>query len=157
MALGALPQSYASVVETPICPYPRILVGAPAYLERNGTPATPNDLVEHKCLAFVPVGLTWSFESERGQISVDVHAEFTVNDSRLLVAGTLEGLGLSVVPEFLAREELADGRLVEVLPDYPITPLWFKALVPRNKAQRPEVSALLDHLKAEFTDPPWNR
>ncbi len=157
IALGALPQSYASVIETPLCPYQRVLVAAPDYLERAGTPTAPSELVQHKCLAFVPVGLTWSFESEQGPVRVDVHATFTVNDSRLLVAAAAEALGITVVPSFLVREELAKGRLVALLEDFPISPLWFKAMVPRNKAHRPEVAALLEHLKTEFTDPPWNR
>lgn len=155
MALGALPQSYASVIETPLCSYPRVMVATPEYLARNGTPATPGDLVTHRCLCFVPVGLTWSFESDKGPISVDVHAAFMVNDSRILVAGALESLGLTVVGKFLVRDELASGRLVEVMPDFPIEPLWFKAMVPRNKAHRPEVAALLEHLKREFAEPPW--
>lgn len=156
IALGALPQSYPSVTETPLCPYPRVLVAAPSYLERNPAPRSPGDIVEHDCLAFVPVGLSWSFESAQGPINVDVHTTFTVNDSRLLVAAAEEGLGLSVVPEFLAREALQAGRLVALLPEYPIVSFWFKAMVPRNKAHRPEVRALLEHLQREFETPPWD-
>lgn len=155
IALGALPQSYASVVERPLCPYPRVLVAAPSYLERNPAPKNPGDIVEHDCLAFVPVGLTWSFESGQGRVDVDVHASFTVNDSRLLVAAAERGLGLAVVSEFLTREPIAEGRLVTIMPDFPIAPLWFKAMVPRNKMHRPEVIALLDHLQREFEPPPW--
>jgi DNA-binding transcriptional LysR family regulator len=156
LALGALPQSYASVLETPLCPYPRLLVAAPGYLARHPAPRAPGDIVEHDCLAFVPVGLTWSFQGAQGPISVDVHASFTVNDSRLLVAAALEGLGLAVVPEFLAREALAEGRVVPVMPDYPIASYWLKAMIPRNKAHRAEVKALLAHLKADFAEPPWD-
>lgn len=156
VALGALPQSYPSVLETPLCPYPRVLVASPAYLQRHGTPDTPSDIVRHRCLAFVPVGLSWSFQSASGPVSVDIPAVFTVNDSRLLVHAAKEHLGMTVVPEFLVRDELANGSLVPLLVDYPIVPLWFKALVPRNKAHRPEVAALLEHLKQDFATPPWD-
>jgi len=156
VALGALPQSYTSVQEIPLCAYPRVLVATPAYLERYGTPETPGDIVKHRCLAFVPVGLSWSFQSTSGPITVDIHAVFTVNDSRLLVHAAREDLGITVVPEFLVRADLADGGLVPLLPDYPIVPLWFKALVPRNKMHRPEVAALLEHLRQEFSTPPWD-
>jgi hypothetical protein len=45
-----------------------------------------------------------------------------------------------------------------VLADYPLPPLWFKAMVPRSKVNKPEVAALVEHLKAEFgTVPPWDR
>lgn len=157
IALGALPQSYASVIETPLCPYPRVLVAAPSYLDRHGTPQTPADIPQHDCLVFLPVGLSWSFVGEGGPIRIDVRASFIVNDSRILVAAAEEGLGLSVVPEFLVRESIEQGRLVAIMPEFPITPFWFKAMVPRNKAQRAEVAALLEHLKADFDPPPWQR
>ena len=157
LALGALPQSYASVVETPLCPYDRIVVAAPSYLARAPAPREPADIAEHNCLTFVPVGLSWAFLGDKGPVAVDVRSSFTVNDSRLLVAAAEEGLGLSVVPEFLARESLAAGRLIQVMADRPVVPLWFKAMVPRTRAHRAEVAALLEHLRQEFETPPWDR
>ena len=155
VSFGALPHSFASVDETAICPYPRVLVAAPGYLERHGTPSFPGDIVNHDCLAFVPVGLTWTFVSEKGPLSIDIRARYTVNDSRLLADAAVEGIGLAVVPEFLARDPLADGSLVPVLPDFPIQPLWFKAMVPSHKAGRPEVAALIEHVRADFDPAPW--
>ncbi|RVV99598.1 LysR family transcriptional regulator [Mesobaculum littorinae] len=154
IALGALPQSYASVEETPLCAYRRMLVGAPAYLERNPAPVVPGDIAQHDCLAFVPIGLSWVFQSDRAQISVDVHARMTVNDSRVLIAATEAGLGLSIVPQHLVAESLEAGRLVPVMQDFPIPPLWFKAMVPRTKASRPAVAALVKHLVEWFADFP---
>lgn len=157
MALGAMPQSYASVHETPLCPYPRLLVASPSYLEHQGTPATPNDIPRHECVAFMANGLTWSFQRQGGTISIDLHSRFTVNDSRVILDAAEQGLGLAVVPAFLAHDAIAAGRLKHVMPDYPIAPFELKAMVPRNKAHRPEVKALLEHLKREFDPPPWKR
>jgi DNA-binding transcriptional LysR family regulator len=157
IALGAMPQSFASVEETALCPYPRVLVASPGYLAARGRPARPGDIVEHDCLAFVPVGLSWSFASESGPITVDVRARFTANDSRVLVDAALADLGLAVVPEFLVRGTLCAGRLETLLPDFPIEPFWFKAMVPRHKRNRPEVIALVEHLRAAFDPPPWDR
>lgn len=158
VALGAMPFSFPGVVDVPLCPYERVLVAAPAYLARARAPGTPNDLVEHDCLAFMPVGTEWSFESSRGAIVIEVHARFTVNDSSVLMAAALAGLGLAIVPHFLARDRLAAGELVAMLPDFPLKPLWFKAMIPRTKTAKPEVMALVEHLKAEFGPvPPWDR
>ena len=66
------------------------------------------------------------------------------------------GLGLAVVPDFLVDEPLQQGRLVELLPDFPVTSLWFKALVPNHKTHRPEIVAFLKHLKQSFDPPPWD-
>jgi DNA-binding transcriptional LysR family regulator len=158
LAMGALPTAYAHVIDVPLCAYERVLVAAPDYVARHGAPQAPTDLAEHDCLIFLPVGPSWSFETEGGPATVDVHASFSVNDSSVLLAAALEGAGVTVIPRYLARAGLADGRLVQLLPDVRSTPLWFKALVPRNKAQRAEVKALIAHLRAEFEPvPPWDR
>lgn len=157
MALGALPQSYTSVVETPLCPYPRVLVATPRYLRGRPPLTSPGDLVQHRCIVYVAAGLTWDFESAGGPLSIEVKPVLTVNDSRILLFAAMRNLGIAVVPEFLVDDELADGRLVQILPDYPVAPLWFKAMVPRNKLHRPEVAALLDHLRSDFDPPPWDR
>ncbi len=156
IALGALPQSYASVVETPLCPYPRQVVATPDYAKRHGLPETPGDLIQHRCIVYIAAGMTWYFESKSGPLSVSVNAVLTVNDSRILLFAAKQSVGIAVVPEFLVQEELASGELVHVLPGYAISPLWFKAMVPFNKMRRPEVAALLHHLVGEFKTPPWD-
>lgn len=157
LALGALPQSYASVVETPLCPYPRVLIATPDYLDRHGTPATPGDLTRHRCIVYVAAGHVWQFESASGPLSVVVNSVMTVNDSRLLHFAAKRHVGIAIAPEFLVQEELKRGDLIPLMPDFPISPLWFKAMVPSNKMRRPEVAALLDALKADFATPPWER
>ena len=155
IALGALPQSYASIVEVPLCPYPRILVATPEYLKEHGVPEAPGDLVSHRCIVYVAAGMTWFFESASGPLSVTVNSVFTVNDSRLLHFAALQHLGIAVAPAFFVQDDLERGDLVRLLPDFPVAPLWFKAMVPLNKMHRPDVAALLAHLQAEFETPPW--
>jgi len=155
VSLGALPQSFGGVSETPICPYPRLLVASPDYLEMREVPQTPADIVGHECLVFVPAGSTWTFNGPSGPISLDIRARYTVNDSTLLLNAAIDGLGLAIVPAFLARKPLADGKLVQLLPDFPVTTLWFKAMVPRHKVNRPEVKAFIDHVRSDFDPAPW--
>jgi DNA-binding transcriptional LysR family regulator len=158
VAMGAFPMSFASVVDVPLCPYDRLLVVAPRYLARNPMPNHPSELIEHDGLAFLPIGFTWSFETAQGSVTTEVRARFAANDSRVLLAAALAGLGIAALPRFLAGEALERAELVQVLPDYPLTPLWFKAMVPRTRIHQPEVAALVDHLKAEFGPiPPWER
>jgi DNA-binding transcriptional LysR family regulator len=158
VALGALPVSFAGVIDVPLCPYERVLAAAPGYLADRPELRTPSDLMRHDCLVFPPVGLGWSFESERGAVMVEVHARLTVNDSRVLCEAALRGLGVAILPAFIAREALAESTLMALMPEFPVTPLWFKAMVPRNRVHKPEIAALIDHLKAEFGPlPPWDR
>jgi DNA-binding transcriptional LysR family regulator len=158
LAVGAFPLSFASVVDVPLCPYERLLVAAPAYLANHPVPRHPGDLAQHESLVFLPAGVTWSFETERGPVATEVRGRFAANDSRILLEAALRGLGVAILPRFLAREALQAGRLVPVLCDFPLSPIWFKAMVPHNRVHQPEVAALVDHLKAEFSPvPPWDR
>ena len=93
VALGALPVSFAGVIDIPLCPYDRVLAAAPKYLAGRPELQTPSDLTQHDCLVFPPVGLGWSFESGRGAVMVEVHARLTVNDSRVLLRGGAPGPG----------------------------------------------------------------
>ncbi|MDF0602007.1 LysR family transcriptional regulator [Psychromarinibacter sp. C21-152] len=155
ISMGALPQSFGGVKETAFCPYPRVLVAAPSYLERHPAPQVPGEISRHDCLAFVLVGHTWTFEGPSGPVAVDIRARYSVNDSRVLLDAAVDGLGLAMVPLFLARAALAEGRLVELMPDYPVSELWFKALVPSHKTHRPEVIAFVEHMRRELDPAPW--
>ena len=158
VAIGALPVSYANVIDEPLCPYPRVLCAAPDYLERHGTPQHPRDLPDHDCLTFHATGSTWSFESPRGQINVDVRARFSANDTQVLHDIACRGRGIAVVAAYIARPSLKAKRLVPILPEFPVTELWLKALVPQNKSRKPAMQALISHLKQELQPvPPWDR
>lgn len=158
VALGAVPTSYANVLDEPLCPYPRVLCAAPSYLAEHGTPQHPSDLAHHDCLTFQATGTTWTFESRRGPINVEVRSRFSANDTQVLHDLACRGRGIAIVARSVVGNSIADGRLVELLPEFPVTELWFKALVPRNKVRRPAVQALLAWLKTEMQPlPPWAR
>ncbi|WP_163264672.1 LysR family transcriptional regulator [Chelativorans alearense] len=154
VALGALPSSYNSVEDVPLCQYHRVVVASPDFIRRYGAPRRPAEIIGYNCLAFLPIGISWTFNSEGGTQVVDTRSVFLVNDSRVLLTAALEGLGITVLPRFLADAEIQAGRLCPILEDHPITPLWFKALVPRNRLERPEVAALVQHLRQEFVSLP---
>lgn len=97
----------------------RKIVAAPAYLERHGVPRTVDDLAAHNCLGFnfrraAPV---WPFR-ERGRI-VDrvVHGSLLANNGETVRRMAVAGIGLARLGDYHAREDIAAGRLVEVLSD----------------------------------------
>ncbi len=148
IALGALPVSYAHVQDVPLCPYPRVLCAAPGYVARRGAPAHPSELPDHDCLAYVVAGTTWSFVSPRGAVSVDIRPRFSANESQVLLEAAKRGLGLAILSRDVAAPALASGAVQALMPDFPVAPLWLKALVPEGRARRAPVQALLASLKA---------
>ncbi len=158
LAIGALPSSFANVEDVPLCRYDRVLCAAPCYLDLHGTPRTPGDLIEHECLTFIPAGTTWSFLSNSGSSIIDVHARMNANDSMSVLSAALQGVGVAILPRFLARPHLQSGALTELMPSNPVTPLSLKALIPANKRQNPCVDALVTCLIAELGPiPPWEQ
>lgn len=100
---------------------PRVLVAAPAYLARAGTPQTPDDLRHHDCLVYTSgarVFDEWSFSKDGVNTPLRVPARLQINDGMALVAAACAGGGVLVIDRLLVGHELADGTLVQLLPDY---------------------------------------
>jgi DNA-binding transcriptional LysR family regulator len=156
IAIGAMPAAYANVIEEPLSPYPRVLCAAPSYVAARGEPNHPIDLIGHDCLTFQTTGSTWSFESPRGLINVDVHSRFSANDSQILQAAACRGLGITMIARYIARPAIERGALKTLLPDYPVPEFWLKALVPISKIKKAAVQSLLSWIKDRMRPlPPW--
>ncbi|UCI06163.1 LysR family transcriptional regulator [Mesorhizobium sp. B1-1-8] len=127
-----------------------ITVASPAYLERHGTPCTPDDLAGHMMIGFV--------SSRSGQVmplefTIDGKMREVVLPSRVTVANsdtsaTLVrlGFGLYQAPRLRFVSDLEAGRLVEVLPDYPPSPTPISVLYPRSRQLSPRVRVFVDWL-----------
>jgi DNA-binding transcriptional LysR family regulator len=155
LVVGARPASYPAVVDVPLCPYPLVLCCSPDYLRARREPEHPTDLVDHSCLTSVLLSTTLLFDGPRGASSVEIHSRFHANDGRVLIEAARRGLGIAVLPRYLAEEDLRSGRLVQVLADYPLALFWLKALVPGMKMNKPAVRELVTFLKARMQRPPW--
>ena len=158
IAIGAMTASYGNAIDEPLCPYPRLVCAAPAYLARKGRPEHPTDLVNHDCLIFLPIGALWSFDSGRGAIQVGVSSTFSANDGQILLAAAHAGLGVCILARHIVLPSIASGALVPLLDAYPLSDLWLKALVPVNRSKVPHVQALVHWLKLHLSPiPPWDR
>ncbi|SFV02522.1 LysR family transcriptional regulator [Pseudoduganella namucuonensis] len=104
---------------------PSVIVAAPSYLTRAGTPQTVDDLRHHACLLYA-VGSRvydeWAFQGPGGPYTVRVDGPLQMNDGGALVTAAAGGAGILKVPLPLVREELASGELVKVLAHLPLPP-----------------------------------
>lgn len=98
-----------------------VAVAAPRYIEAFGRPATPNDLMSHRCIRQrLPSGkrYRWEFEKGRQQLALDVPGTLCLDDNDLMVEAACDGLGIAFVPEPFARPALNSGALVLLLEDW---------------------------------------
>jgi len=111
-------------------PFRFVVVGAPAYLARRGTPERPGDLLRHDCITFrsQTTGALYAWELERGRRTwrVPVRGGVVSNDGPLSASLAEWGLGLAYAFEPMVTEQLRVGRLQIVLERYaPTVPGYF--------------------------------
>ncbi|HEU4404414.1 MAG TPA: LysR family transcriptional regulator [Polyangiaceae bacterium] len=134
-------------------------LASPRYLEARGEPRTPRDLERHECLLYGSAdpsgGQTWAFEAGGRVRHVRVRGRFAANSLPALVDAAARGLGVVRTLAFLARHEIAQGRLVAVLEAFPCAPNRLTALYPAAKRPSAKLRALLEFLAQRLSTPPW--
>ncbi|NWJ27641.1 LysR family transcriptional regulator [Rhizobium sp. RM] len=98
----------------------RAVVAAPTYLEKHGSPKHPDDLAMHQCFNFNFRRSMdeWPFLVNAERVNVAIRGSTLTNNGETMRQLTLDGLGISRLGMFHIARDIADGRRVEVLPDY---------------------------------------
>jgi DNA-binding transcriptional LysR family regulator len=110
----------SSLVGRKILTYRHQLVASPAYLAARKPPQKPQDLLQHRLLAFSfwkPVNV-WTFVNGKKKETLTFHPHLSMNDYAGLAAALLAGTGIGDLPPLVQPELLRDGRLVEVMPKW---------------------------------------
>ena len=132
----------------------RYLCASPGYLSRAGAPRRPADLAGHNCLIFRshPGYNVWRFKSGGRTVDIRASGGFSANSGDALMNAARDDMGLVLAPEWLVGPALANGELVEVMPDHPPvperTPLY--AVHPYQRFVPPKVRAFVDFLAKRF-------
>jgi DNA-binding transcriptional LysR family regulator len=100
---------------------------SPRYLELSGEPSHPSHLAQHECLGFPKAG-KWTLRREAENVEVDVGGRFMVNSVGMFRRLATLDLGVILLPEEIAAEDLAAGRLRRVLPGWQGNPIPVYAL-----------------------------
>lgn len=99
-----------------------VAVAAPEYLERHPAPLVPLDLHGHNCIRYrLPVEGTiapWVFIKDGQRIEITVDGPLIVNDAESMLTNTLDGVGVSLLPEPMVASHIAQGRLLPMLEDW---------------------------------------
>jgi DNA-binding transcriptional LysR family regulator len=135
----------------------RVLVAAPAYLERHGAPRAPADLKGHRCFTYslAEAATGWDFLGPDGPEMAHVVGHFRANIGLVERDVALEGLGLALLPTCSVGPDLKAGRLVRALPGYGAGPRYAYAVFAASPVA-PWSDKLADFLADRFGDtPPW--
>ncbi|WP_353150402.1 LysR family transcriptional regulator [Pollutimonas bauzanensis] len=130
-----------------------IIAAAPSYLKRYGSPAAPEELHRHHCLNFTvrQHWNSWIFIENGVPKTVNIQGLVGADQGELLRTLALVGLGIVRLAEFHIATDIAEGRLVQLLADYPPAAQdMMYVLYPRGRAQAPRVRAFLQFLNEHF-------
>lgn len=153
--IASLPSS--TLVSRRLATTRMVLCASPEYLRVRGTPAHPQELVDHSVLAYSYWSTRdeWRFEGPDGPVSVKTQPDLHSNSGDVCRAAALSHQGVILQPTFLVGEDLAAGRLVELLPEYRSLELGIYAIYPTRKHVAPKVRVLIDFLVKAFRTARW--
>jgi DNA-binding transcriptional LysR family regulator len=151
--IGRLADS--ALVARRIAPVRKVVVASPDYLAARGRPQQPADLADHAILFYG--NEQWRFDTNGRWETVRLSPVLRSNNGDMLLAAARAGLGLCLLPTFIASAGFADGSVEAVLLDYPLEEGALHAVMPPGRAVTARVRALVDFLVARFgPEPSWD-
>ena len=150
----SVPQ-YDSLIVRKLAVSRRVVCCGPAYAERFGVPKAIDDLPKHTCLTYANVlpSRVWQFEpaTRHGKLrSISVRSRLVANSPDVLRDAAIAGLGLAVLPMFVAAQALHDGHLIDALPNARPTSDTVCAIRPPTGRLSARVRTVIDHLVGVF-------
>ncbi|PQZ47863.1 LysR family transcriptional regulator [Ochrobactrum sp. MYb15] len=124
------------------------LVASPDYVEKNGSPEAPDELVNHQAL--MQGTEAWQFMDGSRIVTVQLQGRFKADSATALAAAAAAGLGIAWLPDCITHEYVAAGALVPIMTRYPVPP--GAAYVVRPPGQHPtrKVRVLTEMLTEHF-------
>ncbi|MEF7612980.1 LysR family transcriptional regulator [Aquincola sp. MAHUQ-54] len=151
---GALDDS--RLVAWQLAPSRRVLVASPAYLARHGTPASTDALQQHRGLFYMNRGVAdWRFQGPAGAVVVRAPVALRVNNGDMLRDAAVAGLGIALLPTFIAGEAIRSGALRAI--DLGMQPAAEAVYVahPEGRRSSAKLRAFVQCLREAFGDPPY--
>jgi DNA-binding transcriptional LysR family regulator len=148
-----------TMVARRIGPVRWVTCASPSYLERHGTPRTPQELNDHQCLGYLGLPAQhsgWRYRAGNRDVMMHPSGKCRVNNSEVLIQLALGGVGIVMFPTYILGPYLKSGRLKEILTDSvanPDTSLYATYLP--NRYMQPKVRAFIDHLMEHFGPEPY--
>jgi DNA-binding transcriptional LysR family regulator len=147
LAVRMVPPPDSSLIVRSLATWRHVLCCSHSYLEKHGRPEQLSDLATRNCVRHVlyPFGDEWRFLDRKGTpTSVKVSGNLITNSGETLRQATLRGVGISLAPGFLVRDDLDEGRLVRLLPEYRTVEITMNAVYPHRHHLSAKVRTFID-------------
>lgn len=155
--IGELPDS--SLIAKLLTVRKMRVCASPEYLEKYGTPQTPEDLAKHNCLTHKnsPTGNEWHFLKGRKDQQVQVSGNFSAGSSQILEKAAVDGIGIVMLPGYMMTKDIQSGNLIRLLEDYCQDQIGIYAVFNQSKHIAPKLRSFVDFLHERFSaEDYWN-
>ena len=126
---------------------PMVICASPEYLERHGHPHSAAQLMQHNCLLYGREGQSgWRLKSDNALHTFAVRGSLSSNHGEVIRDAAEAGGGVALLPLFIVEEALAQGTLVQLLPECSPPPLTISALYPKHHQNSAVTRVLLAFL-----------
>jgi DNA-binding transcriptional LysR family regulator len=149
VAIRLTPPPDSSLIVRTLATWRHVLFCSPLYFEKHGRVQQLSELSEHNCVrhALYPFGDEWHFVDRKGMpATVRVSGNLTSNSGDTLRLAALQGIGICLAPGFLVTDDLEEGRLVRLLPEYRPVELSMNAVYPHRHHLSAKVRTFIDML-----------
>ena len=150
----------SSLAARRLAPNRRVVCASPAYLERHGTPLTPQDLTRHNCLTANDFVMSWDYKEPDGRAgSVRVTGRYACDNWEVLREWALAGMGVALKSTWDVHRHLEDGSLVSVCPGYTFgSDVAIYAVYPHRRFLPAKTRVFIEFLAASFgPEPYWDQ
>jgi DNA-binding transcriptional LysR family regulator len=142
----------ASIVAIPVGNVRRVLCASEDYLHRYGTPQTPSELSEHRCVRHL--GLTprseWHFQSGDKKMSVPINSLVTSNDIDTAIGACVQGFGLGMFLSYMVASYRISGKLKYIMEDYEMAPIPVQVIFPQARLMSNRTRAFVDECVSQL-------
>jgi DNA-binding transcriptional LysR family regulator len=156
LRFGALPDS--SLVARRLGTISRGIFAAPQYLKEMGQIAQPDDLQNHRMIGMPSAdGRVHVLRMKKDDTvhSVELKPAVTVDDTITIHRLVRNGAGIGIVSTYLCEQDLAENRLIRVLPDWSVPPVPLSIVFPSRRELAPSVRAFAEFLREIGPQTPW--
>lgn len=155
LAIRIAELSDSSLVAKRLAPVRRILVASPRYLEEHSTPNKITDLDHHICLS-PHNNEPWRLEGPEGSVTLRPVGPIQTNSSEVIREAVLGGMGIAQRSTWDIGPELAQGKLVHILPQYAASSnLAIHAVYPSRQFLPAKTRFFIDYLTSLYGATPY--
>ncbi|AHL75656.1 LysR family transcriptional regulator [Stutzerimonas stutzeri] len=129
-----------------------VVCASPIYLRQHGAPKVPADLKQHRCLRLAdPVFAdSWSFVGNGTEQTILPGETFKVNVAEAMSSAAEAGMGICLLPDYVAVPALQRGSLVRLLPQFRLQEKSIYALYPSRRFLDAKIKTWVEFLKQEL-------